>query len=263
MDHGRRDRRGAGAAAADRVPPAGPGHSRPATSEPLRLILFDIDGTLLSAQGAGRRALSRALHTAYGTQGGIASYSFAGKTDLQIVFELMGGAGLPTDRVRERLDDCFEAYARALAEEIGDGRHVKILPGVADLVARLQGADSVVLGLLTGNIEAGARIKLEPTGLWPAFRTGAYGSDHADRGALPSLAARRAHALTGYAFRPREVLVLGDTPLDIGCARGFGAVSVAVATGQHSRAELEAEQPDLLFDSFADVDTALAALLGC
>ena len=228
----------------------------------MRLILFDVDGTLLSAQGAGRRALGRALEAVYGTRGAIDRYAFPGKTDLRIVFDVMGAAGLAADVVRERLDECFEAYTRALAEEIGDGSWVVLLPGVAELVRRLERTDDVVLGLLTGNIEAGARIKLEPTGLLPAFRTGAFGSDHADRGALPSLASRRAHALTGYAFRPHEVLVLGDTPLDIECARGFGAVAVAVATGQHTCEQLLAERPDLLFESFADVDRALAALLG-
>jgi len=227
----------------------------------VKLVLFDVDGTILSAQGAGRRALSRALEQIYGTAGAIDGYDFRGRTDPRIVLDLMCGAGLGADAVRDAMDACFEAYARALTEEIGDGQRVRVLPGVADLVGRLAAMPSVTLGLVTGNIEEGARIKLLPTGLWPRFRTGAYGSDHADRRQLPSLAARRAHALTGHAFRPEDVLVLGDTPLDIECARAFGAVAVAVATGQHSREELAAERPDLLFDSFADVEAAMAALL--
>ena len=117
------------------------------------------------------------------------------------------------------------------------------------------------MGLLTGNIEAGARIKLEPTGLRPYFRLGAYGSDHLDRRQLPSLAARRAQALTGRSFLPEKVVVIGDTPHDIECARHFGAVAVAVATGQYAREALEAEQPDLLFDNFSDVEDALTKLL--
>ncbi len=96
----------------------------------------------------------------------------------------------------------------------------------------------MVLGLVTGNIEEGARIKLLPTGLWPHFRVGAYGSDHMDRRRLPSLATRRAHALVGHAFAPTEVVVIGDTPHDIDCARAFGAVAIAVTTGQYTRAEL-------------------------
>src|SRR5262249_57684230 len=125
----------------------------------------------------------------------------------------------------------------------------------------LHGDAGVLLGLLTGNSEAGARIKLEPTGLRPYFRLGAYGSDHHNRRQLPSLAARRAHALVGVPFAPEQVVVIGDTPRDIECARHFGAVAVAVATGQFTRAALEAERPDLLFDDFADVEDALARLV--
>jgi phosphoglycolate phosphatase-like HAD superfamily hydrolase len=227
----------------------------------MRLVLFDIDGTLLVARGAGRRALAAALKGVYGTAGDIDGYDLRGQTDPRIVFDVMEGAGLEREAVRERLDDCFEAYARGLAAEIGDGDMVVTLPGIGDLVRRLHGEAEVLLGLLTGNIEAGARIKLGPTGLLPYFRLGAYGSDHLDRRQLPSLAARRAHALVGVPFAPDQVLVIGDTPRDIECARHFGAVAVAVATGQYTREALEAERPDLLFSNFADVDDALAKLL--
>ena len=227
----------------------------------MRLVLFDIDGTILSARGAGRRALGAALSEVYGTAGDIERYDLRGRTDPRIVFDLMEGAGLTRETVRERLDDCFEAYVRGLAAEIGDGSGVITLPGIAELVRRLDGDARALLGLLTGNIEPGARIKLEPTGLAPYFRVGAYGSDHLDRRQLPSLAARRAQALVGIGFRPDEVLVIGDTPRDIECARHFGAVAVAVATGLYPRHELEVERPDLLFTDFSDVDSALAKLL--
>ena len=227
----------------------------------MRLVLFDVDGTLLVARGAGRRALAAALKGVYGTAGDIDGYDLRGQTDPRIVFDVMEGAGLEREAVRERLDDCFEAYARGLAAEIGDGDMVVTLPGIGDLVRRLHGEAEVLLGLLTGNIEAGARIKLGPTGLLPYFRLGAYGSDHLDRRQLPSLAARRAHALVGVPFAPDQVLVIGDTPRDIECARHFGAVAVAVATGQYTREALEAERPDLLFSNFADVEDALAKLL--
>jgi phosphoglycolate phosphatase-like HAD superfamily hydrolase len=216
----------------------------------------------VTARGAGRRAVKAALERVFGTSGAIDAYDLRGKTDQRILFDVTEAAGLGRDAVVERLDDYFEAYARVLAEQIGDGRDVVTLPGVAEVVQTLHGADGVVLGLLTGNIEEGARIKLEPTGLWPYFAVGAYGSDHVDRRRLPSLAARRAHALVGYPFRPEEVLVIGDTPLDIDCARAFGAVAVAVATGFHSRDELLKEGPDFLFDDLADVGRVVAAFLG-
>jgi phosphoglycolate phosphatase-like HAD superfamily hydrolase len=227
----------------------------------MRLVLFDIDGTILTARGAGRRALAAALTAVYGTAGDIERYDLRGRTDPRIVFDLMEGAGLTRPAVHDRLDDCFEAYARGLAAEVGDGNGVVTLPGIADLVRRLDGAPEALVGLLTGNIEAGARIKLEPTGLRPYFRLGAYGSDHLDRRQLPSLAARRAQALTGQSFEPEQVVVIGDTPHDIECARHFGAVAVAVATGQYTREVLESERPDLLFDNFSDVDNALSKLL--
>jgi phosphoglycolate phosphatase len=227
----------------------------------MRLVLFDIDGTLLLARGAGRRALTAALRDVYGTAGDIDAYNLGGQTDPRIVFDVLEAAGLAREAVRERLDECFEAYARGLAAEIGDGGSVVTLPGVADLVRRLHGDPAVLLGLLTGNIEAGARIKLEPTGLLPYFRLGAYGSDHLDRRQLPSLAARRAHALVGVPFSPHDVVVIGDTPRDVECARHFGAIAVAVATGQYTREALAAELPDLLFDDFRDVESVLPRLL--
>ena len=227
----------------------------------MRLVLFDIDGTILTARGAGRRALAAALTEVYGTTGDIERYDFRGRTDPRIVYDLMEGAGLAREAVRQRLDDCFEIYARGLAAEIGDGSAVVTHPGIADLVRRLDSAPETLVGLLTGNIEAGARIKLEPTGLQPYFRFGAYGSDHHDRRQLPSLAARRAQALTGHSFLPEKVLVIGDTPHDIECARHFGAVAVAVATGLYRLDELEALRPDLLFADFSDVEGALAKLL--
>jgi phosphoglycolate phosphatase-like HAD superfamily hydrolase len=227
----------------------------------MKLVLFDIDGTLITARGAGRRALRRALDHVFGTTGSLEGYDMSGKTDPRILFEVLSGAGVDRMAVTERLDDFFERYALTLSEEIGDGRDVVTMPGVADVVRRLAAAEGVVLGLLTGNIEAGARIKLQPTGLLPYFVLGAFGSDDADRRRLPSLATRRAHAQVGYAFAPREVLVIGDTPHDIDCARHFGAVAVAVATGRFTREQLEREDPDLTFDDFSDAEEAAERLL--
>ena len=187
----------------------------------MRLFLFDIDGTLVSVRGAGRTAFARALEATYGT--------------------------------------CFQVYARELSRIIGDGSRVQVLPGVADVVRRLGARPDAVVGLLTGNIEAGARIKLEPTGLWPLFRVAAYGGDDADRRRLPAIARARARAL-GHEFTFDRITIIGDTPLDVECARGCGAVAVAVATGQHPADELATCRPDLLFRDFADVDRVVARL---
>ena len=228
----------------------------------MKLVLFDIDGTLITSRGAGRRAMRTALERVFGAAGGIDQYDLGGRTDTRIVHDVMGALGWEPARVKDRLDDFFEAYLAGLTSEIGDGRHVVTLPGVSLVVDRLAQSADVVLGLVTGNIEEGARIKLLPTGLWPHFRIGAYGSDHMDRRRLPSLAARRAHALVGHTFAPTDVVVIGDTPHDIDCARAFGAVAIAVSTGQYTRAALLAEHPDHLFDDLADVERVLETVLG-
>ncbi len=228
----------------------------------MKLVLFDIDGTLITSRGAGRRAMRVAFERVFGTAGGIDQYDLRGRTDTRIVHDVMGAEGWEPARVTERLDDFFEAYLGGLVAEIGDGQGVVTLPGVAAVVERLAGSSDVVLGLVTGNIEEGARIKLQPTGLWPRFRVGAYGSDHMDRRRLPSLAARRAHALLGREFPPAEVVVIGDTPHDVDCARACGAVAVAVATGQYPREALLADRPDHFFEDLSDTDRVLRALLG-
>ena len=122
----------------------------------MRLVLFDIDGTILTARGAGRRALAAALTEVYGTAGDIERYDLRGRTDPRIVYDLMEGAGLAREAVRERLDDCFEIYARGLAAEIGDGSAVVTHPGIADLVRRLDGAPETLVGLLDGEHRGGS-----------------------------------------------------------------------------------------------------------
>ncbi len=225
----------------------------------MRLFLFDIDGTLVSVRGAGRTAFARALEEIYGTAGTIDRYDFRGRTDLRIVHDLMTEAGLDVERIRARVDDCFQAYARELTTIIGDGSRVQVLPGVAEVVRRLGARPDAVVGLLTGNIEAGARIKLAPTGLWPLFRVAAYGGDDADRRRLPAIARARARTL-GHDFAFDRITIIGDTPLDVECARGCGAVAVAVATGQHPLDELATCKPDVLFSNLADVERVVARL---
>ena len=225
-----------------------------------RLFLFDVDGTLVTAAGAGRIALGHALAATYGTTGPIETYDFRGKTDPRIVWDLMRGAGLDDARIAERLAACFAAYVAELDALIGDGARVKVMPGIADVVRALAVRRDAVVGLLTGNIEAGARVKLRPTGLWPLFRLGAFGSDDLDRRKLPAIACERAQRLVGHPFGFEQVTIIGDTPLDVDCARACGAVAVAVATGFHPPEDLTACAPDLFFADFSDVPAALAAL---
>ncbi len=131
---------------------------------------------------------------------------------------------------------------------------------MSEVVRALRLRKDALVGLLTGNIERGARAKLKPTGLLPFFRVGAFGSDDADRRRLPAIARARAHTLVGREFPCDRVIIIGDTPLDVDCARACGAVAVAVATGQHRLDELSACTPDLLFPDFSDADAVLHAL---
>jgi phosphoglycolate phosphatase len=226
----------------------------------VRLYLFDIDGTLVSARGAGRIALTNALLETFGTAGAVETYDFRGKTDPRIVLDLMHAAGVPERDIRIRLDTCFDSYVRELEKLVGDGERVQLMPGIADVVRALAARDDAVVGLLTGNIEPGARVKLRSTGLWPLFRVGAFGSDHADRRQLPAVAGARARTVLGYDIPFERVVIIGDTPLDVDCARACGALAVAVATGHHASQELSACAPDLLFTDFSDVAGAVAAL---
>jgi len=225
----------------------------------VRLFLFDVDGTLVTARGAGRAAFGRALQATYGTPGAVDVYDFRGKTDPRIVWDLTRGAGLDDAAITRGLDAFFAAYLEELRRAIGDGSRVQVMPGVAAVVSALAARDDALVGLLTGNIEAGARLKLAPTGLWPLFSVGAFGSDDMDRRRLPAIARARARLVAGRDFPFARVTIIGDTPLDVDCARACGAVAVAVATGQHPQEELAACEPDHIFADFTDVARALTA----
>jgi phosphoglycolate phosphatase-like HAD superfamily hydrolase len=228
----------------------------------VRLFLFDVDGTLVNAGGAGRTALGRALLEVYGTTGAIDHYDFRGRTDPRIVLDLIGGAGWDEVDVRARLDRCFAAYLQALDALLAEPGRVRVLPGVLDLVRALGTRDDAVVGLLTGNIEPGARVKLRSTGLWPLFRVGAFGSDDIDRRRLPPIARRRTREALGHDIPFERVTIIGDTPLDVDCARACGALAVAVATGRFTPTELAACAPDLLFADFAETERVIHALHG-
>jgi phosphoglycolate phosphatase len=226
----------------------------------VRLLLFDVDGTLISARGLGRAAFRFALEQVFGTAGPLDQYDLRGKTDPRILHDVLGAAGFAREAIEARAAECFGVYVGELEALLGDGRGVRVMPGIAELLGVLAGRRDAVLGLLTGNIEPGARLKLQPTGLLPYFRLGAFGSDDIDRCRLPFIARARARELTGHEFGFDRVTIIGDTPHDVDCARACGAVAVAVATGQYAAAELAGCSPDLLLDDFADVERGLEAL---
>jgi phosphoglycolate phosphatase-like HAD superfamily hydrolase len=232
----------------------------------MRLVLFDIDGTLLWTDGAGRRAIHRALLAEAGTSGPIDTYRFDGKTDPQIVRELLTHAGHPDAAAPDLIAAVCRSYVAALREELGrapDG--TRLLPGIAALLVALEPyelAGRAVVGLLTGNLRDGAELKLRAAGLEPGrFAVGAYGSDSGRRAELPPIAARRATELTGTPFAGADVVIIGDTPDDVVCGRPIGARSVAVATGFYDTAALQAAGAAHVFETLADTDAVLHALL--
>jgi phosphoglycolate phosphatase len=217
-----------------------------------KLVLFDIDGTLVLTGGAGVRAMNRACHEILGHADALDGIPVAGRTDWIILHDTLGRIGHELDEdLFARLRD---AYLRHLREEIlQPGRGVKdVMPGVRDLLDALGRRDDVFLGLLTGNFEEGARIKLEHFDLWRHFRCGAFGDDAADRNALVPFALARARERGLAVIPPRHVIVVGDTPHDVACARAVDATAVGVATGSFSAGELEACGAAAVFGDLSD-----------
>lgn len=227
-----------------------------------RLVLFDIDGTLLLSDGAGRRAIHRALIEIFGDTGP-ADHRFDGKTDPQIVRELMRFVGHEDAHIDERMEQLFSRYVACLREELKDPNHHAVaLPGVVALLDALARRPDVTLGLLTGNLVDGARAKLEAVGIDPEmFVVGAFGTDHELRPELPAIAQQRARALLGIDVPGSHIIIIGDTPADVECGRDIGARAIGVATGRFGADELAAHGAVAVFENLCDTDAVVNAIL--
>ena len=218
------------------------------------VFLFDIDGTLLQGHGVGRRAVERVLHAWAGHAVDTSAVSFSGKTDPQIFREIVTtpeAVGETPDDVDAAVAHLLDAYAADVTATIGEAR-VEALPGAVEAVARAQAAAGPV-GLLTGNLEPMAVLKVQRIGFAAdAFPFGAYGSDHADRNCLAPIAARRASAFLGRDVSTDQLVIVGDTPRDIACARIVGARAVGVATGGYDADALA--EADVVLDSLDAFD---------
>jgi len=218
----------------------------------VKLVLFDIDGTILLTDGAGKRAIHRALIDVFGGTGP-EDHRFDGKTDPQIVRELMRIEGHGDEHIDAHMSPLLDRYVEYLDEELRVGSSgVRVMPGVCELLDVLDARDDIVMGLLTGNLEAGARAKLSSAGIdHTRFRVGAYGSDHETRSELPAVAQRRAREELGLDVHGGDVIVIGDTPADIQCGRGIGARAIGVATGHYSTEELWEHAPAAVFEDLS------------
>jgi phosphoglycolate phosphatase-like HAD superfamily hydrolase len=224
------------------------------------LILFDIDGTLVLTGRAGWRAMNKACADIIGHDNAMAGVEFAGRTDWSILADVMRNHDKPLDR--PLLDQLSRRYVAHLAEEIQlPGTGVKdVMPGIRPLLDALQGRDEVALGLLTGNFIDGARIKLGYFDLWKYFACGAFGGDSANRNDLVPVAMQRAREAGVADVEPERVIVVGDTPNDIECARVAGAQPVAVATGGYTVEQLRETGADIVFKDLSDTHAFLQLL---
>ncbi len=230
-----------------------------------RLLLFDIDGTLIRCGKAPRQAITRAVEEVFGTRGNIDTYSFSGKTDPQIIHEVMTQASFSADEVQNRMARTLDRYTELLDQTLKPD-DISVLNGIRELLACFDSHPDAYLGLLTGNLYTGARIKLSRAGLDRYFLNGhapvgAFGSDSMYREQLPAIAVRRALAIHGIVFKDKAVVIIGDSPFDILCGRHMNVRTVAVATGWHARDELMRYHPDICFDDLADTEQVVAQLM--
>jgi phosphoglycolate phosphatase len=227
---------------------------------PVRLVLFDIDGTILRSNGAGRRAMIAALREIFGGTGP-ENHSYDGKTDPQIVREVMRIEGHRDAHIDERMDALMTLYLTHLGRELVEANTV-VYPGIRELLDALEARDDTVLGLLTGNLREGAHAKLRAAGIDPArFRIGAFGSDHEHRPELPAVARQRAQAELGIDLEGEHLVIIGDTPADIECGRALGVRAIGVATGSYSVEELLRHAPHAVFETLADTERVVSAII--
>ena len=221
-----------------------------------RLLLWDIDGTLITTGAAGQSAI--ALATAKRFEGGeLHGVEIAGRTDIGIAHQILEKYKAPV--TNESVHSLLDLYVEFLTAQLPQGKG-RVLPGVRELLEHAANSPDQTLGLLTGNLERGAKLKLEQYRLWHFFAFGAFADDHHDRNELGAFALARAFEATGIRFAPSQVDVIGDTGHDIKCGKAIGARTVAVATGSWSRAQLAEHDPDFLFDDLSKVDDVIQTL---
>ncbi|HEY0372760.1 MAG TPA: HAD hydrolase-like protein [Thermoanaerobaculia bacterium] len=226
-----------------------------------RLVLFDIDGTILTDRGASRAAFGDALRAIFDYDGDLRRYDFSGRTDPQIAHMVLRDAGHAPQDIDARLPRFWELYLEGLRRN-ATAERVHVMDGIRELLAELATHQDVVLALLTGNIEPGARLKLGAPALNEYFTFGAFGSDSADRNELPPIAIERASRQVGRRFEGADVVIIGDSIYDVRCGVPYEATTIAVASGKTPAEKLRAEKPRHFFESAADLGAMLNAILG-
>jgi phosphoglycolate phosphatase len=228
----------------------------------MRIVLFDIDGTLLRSGGVGRIAMEIALKEIFGSPGS-SDYHYDGKTDRQIIRDLMRLDGLTDQEIDAQIDDVLRTYLQYLRLELASERRtVHVFDGVRELLDALEREEGVVLGLLTGNVEQGARAKLGAANIdIDRFKVNAFGSDHEMRPELPAVAQKRAREVLGLDIMGDRIVVIGDTPADIRCGEGIGARAIGVATGRYSVDDLASHGAYAVFETLADTEAVMQRIM--
>lgn len=223
----------------------------------MKYILFDIDGTLIDSGGAGTRSLDLAFEEIFSVPDAFKNISLAGKTDMLILKEGLKLHGI--DRLNGEVLEFFETYIAHLRNNI-DNKKGQVKPGVTKALDLLKSDDGCLLGLLTGNIEEGAMVKLRAFGLDSYFQAGAFGDDAEDRNKLLPVAVRKLYNLTSRKVGFRDCVVIGDTPRDIECSKPYGALAVAVATGPYTSGTLADAGADAVFEDLSDTERFISVL---
>ena len=225
-----------------------------------KLILWDIDGTLIVSHGAGVRAMERAFTRRFGLTGDLSQIDWAGRTDTWITPEVLRRHGIPP--TPQNCHDFLETYLELLPQQLREGPPGQVLPGVCELLETLHRRTDLAQGLLTGNLRRGAEFKLTHYRVWHYFEFGAYADDSPRRNDLGPHALRRAKERHAVEFSPDQTFIIGDTPHDIECGKVIGARTIAVATGKYGEAELAAHAPTAVFGNFADTAAFLRVIDG-
>lgn len=222
-----------------------------------KLLLFDVDGTLILTQGRGRKALTAAAEAEFKKPIRSEFKDFAGSTDRMIVLGMITQNNIQVSDVDAAIDRVLGRYIELLKPLMDSPDTVEILPGVRELLDVVSQNGEFILGLVTGNIEPGARIKLNPAGLNPFFKFGAFGDDAADRRLLPKIAWRRAEEIHREKFLPENIWIIGDTPRDIDCGKSNELRTLAVATSAWGMEELQTHEPDVALPNLSDTEKVL------
>lgn len=226
-----------------------------------RLVLFDIDGTLIASGTGARKALTHAIHDVLNIQISVTVQDTAGKTDKWIIKDLAVNAGISEADALSSIDSIIEVYIRNLQRFYNQENDARMFPGVLDILSSLEDLPYVQIGLLTGNVERGAQIKLSPFDISKYFAFGAFGDDALYRNDLPAIAVQRANELYNTTYTEQEIVIVGDTVYDVLCSKIISAKSIIVCRRPEWYQDIANHHPDFVFSNFNDYESVVEAIL--